>query len=201
MYLSLRSVYLGGLRGAGEETARDYTHRFIDLTEADLQLWRVEQGRPEGELMWVAWTSSLARLQTVRAAVRGDRRAHSLLEELHALALAPASDTLLRPVLGAPATMRSRVGDVADYGYATVPARSQPAAIARLTGLRTGAVFHSVWGAQDRLWWWITHRSLDDLDAAGHPGEVQESLTAAELAGRPLALDGPTERLLLTRLV
>lgn len=201
MFLSLRSVHIGGLRGAGEEIARDYTHRFIDLTDADLELWRVEQGRPEGELIWVVWTGSLARLQAVRATVRGDRRAHGLLEELNALALAPASETLLRPVVGAAATMRSRVGGVADHGYATVPARLQPAAIARLAGVHSGAVFQPVWGAQDRLWWWITHRSLDDLDAAGHPGVIQQTLTAAELGGRPLSLESQTERVLLARLV
>jgi hypothetical protein len=203
MLLHLREASYRGPSSAITELLRDYTERMITITDADFELWRVDHGRPEGQVIWTVWTASHQRLRTLMDFTRGDRPLHALRTELDQYVDAPAEENLLAVAAGSAAQMRSRRGSVADYGRAGLYGDHQSATLARLrsSGVTSGAALTSLWGRGAEIRWWLPYRSLDQLEAAGHPGPIQKMIESAEINGHPVARPGSSERLLLTRLI
>jgi hypothetical protein len=203
MLLHLRHATYSGPSSTVIELLREYTERLITLTDADFELWRVDHGRPEGNVIWSVWAASHQRMRTLLDFTRGDRPLHELRRELEPFVLAGAEDTMLSVSAGSAAQMRSRRGSVADYGRAGLYTNHHSAALARLrsNGVNRGAVLSPLWGNGAEIRWWLSYPSLDHLEAAGHPGPVQKVLESAEIGGHPVLRPGTSERLLLTRLI
>jgi hypothetical protein len=203
MLLHLRQASYHGPSPTVTELLREYTERMITITEADLELWRVDLGRPEGHVIWAVWTASHQRLRALMDFTRGDRPLHALRTELDQYVLAAAEETLLTVAAGSADQMRSRRGSVADYGRAGLFGDHHSAALARLrsNGISSGAALTPLWGDGAEIRWWLTYSSLDHLEAAGHPGPAQKMLESAEIGGHPVLRPGTSQRLLLTRLV
>jgi hypothetical protein len=203
MLLHVRQATFTGPRSAVSELLTDYTNRLIDITEADVELWRIDQGRPEGQVIWAAWASSHQRVRMVMDSTRGDRPLHALRTELDRYANGAMEEMFLAAEIGAASQMRSRPGFVADFGRAGLDSGMQSVALARLRSahIHSGAILRPLWGNGPEICWWLPYRSLDDLDRAGHPGPVQRVIESTEIAGRSILRPGTTERLLLTRML
>jgi hypothetical protein len=203
MLLHLRQAFFTGSISAVNELLIEYTNRMLDLTEAEVELWRVEQGRPEGHVIWAAWASSHQRVRAVMDSTRGDRPLHALRTELDQYSGGPAEETFLALEVGTPEQTRSRRGYVADFGRANVSPGMQTAALSRLSkaSIGSGVALRPLWGAGPSISWWHTYKSLDDLDRAGHPGPIQRTLESSEIAGRSVIHPHGTERFLLSRLL
>lgn len=203
MLLHLRQATFTGHPSAVSELLTDYTNRLVEITDAEVELWRVDHGRPVGQVMWTAWASSHQRVRTVLDSTRGDRPLHALRTELDQYAGGPDEEMFFALEMGSPAQMRSRRGFVADFGRVGVSAGLHTAAVSRLRRIHlgSGAVLRPLWGSGPEICWWLPYRSLDDLDAAGHPGPVQKALESTEIAGRAVLHPGTAQRLLLTRML
>jgi len=203
MLLHLRMSTFTGPSSAVSELLLDYTNRMIDLTDAEVELWRVDQGRPEGQVIWAAWASSHQRVRMVMDFTRGDRPLHAVHAELERYSAGASEEMFLALEIGSPDRMRTRSGFVADFGRASLGTGMQSAALSRLSRspISSGAVLRPLWGHGPDICWWLPYRSLDELDGAGHPGPVQSVLESAEIAGRSVIQPGRTERLLLTRVL
>jgi hypothetical protein len=203
MLLHLREASYLGPSSTITELLREYTERMIAITDADVELWRVDHGQPEGHVIWAIWTASHQRLRTLMDYTRGDRPLHALRNELDQYVQAAALDTLLSVAAGSAAQMRSRRGSVADYGRAGLYGDHQSATLARLrsNGVTGGAALTPLWGSGAEIRWWLSYPSLDQMEAAGHPGPIQKIIESAEIGGHPVMRPGTSERFLLTRLI
>lgn len=203
MLLHLRQATFTGQASAISELLIDYTKRLVEITDAEVELWRVDHGRRLGQVMWTAWASSHQRVRTVMDFTRGDRPLQALRTELDQYADGADEEMFFAIEVGSPDQSHSRRGFVADFGRVGVRGELHTAAVSRLrrVPLGAGAVLRPLWGSGPEICWWLPYRSLDDLDAAGHPGPVQKALESTEIAGRAVLHPGTAERLLLTRML
>jgi hypothetical protein len=186
-----------------KELLLGYTTRLMEIIDAEVELWRTDFGAPEGQVIWALWASSAQRLRAVMDFTKGDRPLHELRTELAQHASSPAEESLYTVVAGSVTALRSQPGYVADHGSAGLLTGMRSAATARITtvGVRNGAVLRPLWGTGSELHWWLNYRSLDALEAAGHPGPVQRTLESIEIGGRPIAVDSGMQRYQSTRLM
>jgi hypothetical protein len=192
-----------GSESDAKELLLGYTTRLMEVIDADIELWRTDFGAPEGQVIWALRTSSAQRLRTVMDFTKGDRSLHELRTELARYATSPAEEMLCTVATGSLNAMRSQPGHVADHGSAGLLTGMRSTAVARIHGLgiNNGAVLLPLWGRGSELHWWLNYRSLDDLEAGGHPGSVQRTLESIEIGGRPIAIDSSIHRYQSTRLV